>query len=62
MEAKLIFSNEIEMNVEQNGNCFIVNNKPEFPEDLSIITIINKDGTQVLHDVQIIECASIDNR
>ena len=56
--VKIIFSNGTEVVAEQNGNCYIVDSKPDFPADLSTVII----GEQVLENVALVECASIDGR
>lgn len=56
--VKIIFSDGTEIVAEQNGTCYIVDEKPDFPEDLSTVII----GEQVLENVALVECASIDGR
>jgi len=58
MEAKITFKNGTEITAEQNGSCFIVDEKPEFPTDLSIV----EAGEMVFKNAQLIECASVDGR
>lgn len=62
MEARITFANGSEMTVEKNGDCYILPTKPEFPEDLSVVTVEAEDGTKVYHDAELVECASIDGR
>ena len=62
MEARITFKDGSEMTVEKNGNCYILPTKPEFPADLSIVTVDSDDGVQVYNDALLIECASIDGR
>lgn len=57
-KVKIVFSDGTEIVAEQNGTCYIVDEKPEFPTDLSIVTI----GEQELENVALVECASIDGR
>jgi hypothetical protein len=57
-KVKIIFSDGAEIVAEQNGTCYIVDEKPDFPADLSTVTI----GEQVLENVALVECASIDGR
>lgn len=51
----------MEITAEKNGDCYIVNSKPEFPSDLSVVTITG-ESVETLHNARIIECASIDER
>ena len=62
MEAKVIFKNGQEITAEMNGSSLIVNEKPDFPEDLSEVTVRSADGDTVYHYALLVECASIDNR
>lgn len=54
----IIFADGTQLTAQQNGDCFITAQKPSFPADLSVVTI----GEQVLEDVALVECASIDRR
>lgn len=61
-EAKIIFNDGIEITAEVNGSCYIVDTKPEFPDDLTEV-VIEKDGTQeTLEFAEVQECASSDGR
>lgn len=62
MEATIIYADGTEMTVEKNGDCYILPTKPEFPADMSIVTIESEDGRQEYHDAILVECASIDDR
>lgn len=62
MEAKIIYTNGTEMTVEKNGDCYILPVKQDIPEDLSTVTVEDKDGVKVYNDAALIECASIDGR
>ena len=60
--AKITFSNGEEITAEVNGNCFIVDEAPEFPDNLEDITI-KKDGQEeTIEHGRIIECASTDDK
>lgn len=60
--AKITFSNGDEIIVEVNGDSFIMDEEPTFPDNLENITI-EKDGqTSEIEHGRIIECASIDGR
>ena len=52
----IIFADGTELTAQQNGDCFIVAQKPNFPADLSMVTV----GEQVLENVAVVECASVD--
>lgn len=63
MEAtKIIFKNGVTITVEQNGNCFITTDVPEFPEDMSEVTVERAGNTNIFHNAEVMECASIDGR
>jgi hypothetical protein len=62
MEAVIRFKNGEMIRAEQNGNCFIVPEVPEFPEDLSEVTVLADDKETVMHYVMIEEAASVDGR
>ena len=62
MEARITFKNGDFILAEQNGNCFIMNEPPEIPEDLSEVTIHAGEDVTVLHYVMIQEAASTDGR
>ena len=62
MHAKIIFNDMTEITAEMNGNCLILDKKPEFPSDLSTVTIRSAAGDCVYCNAEIIECASIDGR
>lgn len=56
--VKIILSNGTELIAVRNGDCFIVDEKPDFPADLSTVTV----GEETLENVSVVECASIDGR
>lgn len=60
--AQIIFADGKTFAVEVNGDCYIMDDKPEFPADLSIVTIEDGEQTIVIHDAILIECASVDGR
>lgn len=62
MEAKIIYKNGSEMNVEMNGNSFILNEKPTFPDDLSEITVQSDTESKTYLNARVQDCASIDGR
>lgn len=60
--AKITFSNGEEIIVEVNGDSFIVDEAPAFPDNLEDI-IIEKDGQkETIAHGRIVECASLDGR
>ena len=59
--ATITFRDGTQLTAEQNGTCFILDGKPDFPEDLSVVRI-EGEYTSVLHNAVLIECASIDGR
>ena len=62
MEAKITFKDGTEIAAEASGSCFITETKPEFPEDLTEVTVEIDETERTLNNVMIQECASVDNR
>lgn len=62
MDARIVFNDKTEMTVEQNGSCFVLDEKPAFPDDLSAITIVSNEETIFLNNCKVQECASTDGR
>ena len=62
MEAKITFKDGTELTVEKNSDCYILPEKPDFPDDLSIVTVESEDGYRKYHEASLIECASVDGR
>lgn len=60
--AKIIFKNGTEISAEINGNCFVTNQAPEFPDDLSEVTVQTETEERTLIDVSVQECASVDGK
>lgn len=56
--VKIIFNDGTELVAEQNGDCYIVPQKPDFPADLSTV----QAGEKTLENVSVVECASTDGR
>ena len=51
------------LEAEVNGGSFIVDEKPEFPAVLSVVTLSYSNGNEAtLNNARIIECASVDGR
>lgn len=61
MEAVIIFKDGSELAVAQNGDCYITATKPEFPDDLSVVTV-HGDEERVYENAYLIECASADGK
>jgi hypothetical protein len=55
---KIIFNDGTELVAVRNGDCFITAEKPDFPADLSTVTV----GEETLENVSVVECASTDGR
>lgn len=63
MEKAIIkFNDGTVLEAEVNGSSYIVDGKPDFPEDLSSVTIQSDNGAQVIEDARLIECYSNDGR
>ena len=60
MEAILTFMDGTVIEAEENGNCFIVPAEPEFPEDLSQVTVEDETGEKTFQIVTLQEAASTD--
>ena len=54
----IIFSDGTELVAAQNGDCYIVAQKPTFPADLSTVQV----GDKTLENVSIVEAASTDGQ
>ena len=62
MEALITFADGSELTVEKNGDCYILPTKPDFPDDLSLVTVDGEDGIREYHYAILVECANIDGR
>lgn len=62
MDATIIYNDGTQMTAEQNGNCYIMPQMPDFPADLSIVTVESDGAAQVFHNAFVVECATIDGR
>lgn len=60
--AVITFLDGSEIAVEVNGGSFILDEEPEFPDDLSAVTITEGEDTRELCNVKVQECASLDGR
>lgn len=65
-KAKIMFLDGTELETDHNGSCFIVDTKPQFPNDLSevVVNITSeiKEETNTFHNVTVQECYSVDGR
>ena len=61
-KAKIIFITGLTITAEVNGGSYITEEKPDFPDDLSEITVEQGEETKEIRDAQIVECASVDGR
>lgn len=60
--AKITFKNGTEITAEENGSCLITDFKPDFPSDLSVVTVEGTEINQIYKNAEVIECASVDGR
>lgn len=60
--VKIIFKNGTKINAKRNGDSLITNEAPDFPEDLSVVTIQGTEDTKVINDAVVTECASTDGK
>ena len=60
MEARIIFEDGTELTAEKNGDCFITEQKPEFPEELGHVIAESEENTREWENAKLIECASND--
>lgn len=62
MNATITFNNGLQIQAEQNATSFITDINPDFPDDLSFVTVSDENGDEYYQNAEIIECASIDGR
>ena len=62
MTATITFQSGDQITVEKNGDCYITDTKPEFPEPLGNVSITSDEGDRTYEDALLIECASVDGR
>ena len=62
MTATIIFQSGEQLTVEKNADCYIADEKPEFPDPLGKVTITSDEGDKEFEDAMLIECASVDGR
>lgn len=61
-KVKITFLDGTIINADVNGDCYIVDEKPDFPEDTSMVTIGEGADAQTLEYVNVQECASVDGK
>lgn len=61
-KVTITFLNGTEIEAEVNGDCYIVDEAFETPEDLSVVTIVKGDETEELENMKFVVCASVDGR
>lgn len=61
-KVRITFKNGMNIEAEENGSSLITDSRPEFPSDLSFVTVTRTDGERIYKDAEIIECASVDGR
>ena len=47
MQVTITFKDQTELSAEKNGTCYILPEKPQFPKDLSIITVTEGNNTRI---------------
>ena len=64
MEEKAIirFKDGTEIEADVNGNNFITNTEPNFPDDLSEVTIVRDEEEEVLRNAFVQQTAGLDDR
>lgn len=64
MEEKVIirFKDGTEIEADVNGNNFITNTEPDFPDDLSEVTIVRGEEEEVLRNTFVQQSAGLDDR
>ena len=49
-KVKITFKDGTEMEAEVNGSCYIVDGKPDFPIDLSEVTVSERGEIKITED------------
>ncbi|MBQ7615677.1 MAG: hypothetical protein IJU77_11575 [Butyrivibrio sp.] len=60
--ATIRFSDGTEIEAEVNGTCFIVDEKPEFPDNFEEIVITEGESEKTIEHGRLLECASVDDK
>lgn len=61
-KAKIIFTSGLVIEAMLNASTFIVDEKPDFPADLTEVTVESEDGTKVYHNAEFTEAYSDDDK
>ena len=63
-KATIKFASGGVIETEKNGSCFIIDGPftDGIADDLSKVTVTDADGERTLHNVELIECYSVDGR
>lgn len=61
MEVTITFTDGSEVSAELNGNCYITDERPEIPDDLSEVTVTGAEE-KTYHNARLLVCASVDGR
>lgn len=64
MEERAIirFKDGTEISAEVNGNNFITTTEPNFPDDMSEVTVVKGNDEEVLKNVSVQQSAGLDGR
>jgi hypothetical protein len=60
--VKIRFKDGTELEASVNGNNFITDEAPEFPDDLSEVVIVSDGGEEVIKNVTVQQAAGLDDR
>ena len=56
--ATIRWNDGTELETRVNGTCYITDEKPDFPDDLTDVEVITEDGQAHFANPKIIECAA----
>lgn len=66
MDTIITFADGTIIYAENNGNCYITDTRPAFPDNLSDVTVQISNGDtsrgQIYQHAEVIECANVDGR
>ena len=62
MEAIIKFKNGTQITAEVNGDCYVTDEKPEIPSDLTDLEIETEEGTKTYEEAMFVESASVDGK
>ena len=61
-KVKIIFNDGTELMCDRNGDCYIVDEKPAFPRDLTEVSVEGTNDSKHFHYAELVECASVDGK